>query len=466
MFRLERYLGHVDAIFARVFGPPRGGGGRGVSVLFGDPRLVQVLREPGDPAGLLPGGAPGRRSWLARAAAARGAPQRARTWTTAWWRRCRRPVTYALFLVGRLGGACTACPLPPALGGPPRHVLFVLGACSWPAWPCAGLRHPPGLVRDRVAPCAARTAWRASSARCSRKLGKIFIVVLAAITLLQHFGVNVASLVVSLGVGSLAIGLAAQDTLANMFAGFTLMLDRPFRVGDRIQLATGEMGDVEAIGMRATRHPDLDETILVVPNSVLVKERVVNLSRPTRARDRARRRGRWPTGATSRACRSLLREAARRAAAWTQTASRWCWSRASAIPASACAWCSGSRDYTEQGLRPERGLRGASSGASARRASRSRSPVRRIVLEAEPPRRGARKRCEEMAKARVYVTLKKSVFDPQGKTIHEALRSLGYASVADVRQGKFFEVDLEGVPADRRAGDRRGDRAARCSRTP
>ncbi|HVQ32151.1 MAG TPA: phosphoribosylformylglycinamidine synthase subunit PurS [Vicinamibacteria bacterium] len=47
-----------------------------------------------------------------------------------------------------------------------------------------------------------------------------------------------------------------------------------------------------------------------------------------------------------------------------------------------------------------------------------------------------------MAKARVYVTLKKSVFDPQGKTIHDALKGLGYAQVADVRQGKFFELDL------------------------
>jgi phosphoribosylformylglycinamidine synthase len=51
-------------------------------------------------------------------------------------------------------------------------------------------------------------------------------------------------------------------------------------------------------------------------------------------------------------------------------------------------------------------------------------------------------------KARVYVTLKKSVFDPQGKTIHEALRSMGYSTVADVRQGKFFEVALDGVSGD------------------
>ena len=112
--------------------------------------------------------------------------------------------------------------------------------------------------------------------------GTIFIAILAVIAVLQRFGVNVASLVVSLGVGSLAIGLAAQDTLSNMFAGFTLMLDRPFRAGDRIQLASGETGDVEEIGMRATLIKTPDDTILVVPNSLLVKERLVNLSRPTR----------------------------------------------------------------------------------------------------------------------------------------------------------------------------------------
>jgi small-conductance mechanosensitive channel len=83
-------------------------------------------------------------------------------------------------------------------------------------------------------------------------------------------------------VGSLAVGLAAQDTLANMFAGFTLMLDRPFRLGDRIQLSTGEVGDVEAIGMRATRLKTTDDTVLIIPNSVLVKDRVVNQSRPSR----------------------------------------------------------------------------------------------------------------------------------------------------------------------------------------
>ena len=53
-----------------------------------------------------------------------------------------------------------------------------------------------------------------------------------------------------------------------------------------------------------------------------------------------------------------------------------------------------------------------------------------------------------MARARVYVTLKKSVFDPQGKAVHDALQSLGYGGVKDVRQGKFFELELEGLAAD------------------
>jgi small-conductance mechanosensitive channel len=114
------------------------------------------------------------------------------------------------------------------------------------------------------------------------KVGNVLIVVIATITLLQHFGINVQSLVVSLGVGSLAVGLAAQDTLSNMFAGFTLMLDRPFRTGDRIQLNTGEVGDVIGIGMRATRIKTPAETILIVPNALLVKDRLTNLSQPTR----------------------------------------------------------------------------------------------------------------------------------------------------------------------------------------
>jgi len=55
-------------------------------------------------------------------------------------------------------------------------------------------------------------------------------------------------------------------------------------------------------------------------------------------------------------------------------------------------------------------------------------------------------------KARVYVTLKPSVFDPQGRTVADALAQVGYDGVADVRQGKFFDVTLEGVTAEEARG--------------
>ena len=125
--------------------------------------------------------------------------------------------------------------------------------------------------------------WARDFSPLLTKVGGVLIALVGLITVLQNFGVDVNSLVVSLGVGSLAVGLAAQDTLANMFAGFTLLLDRPFRVGERIQLSSGEVGDVDTIGLRATRLRTSDETLLVIPNSLLTKDKVVNLSHPSRA---------------------------------------------------------------------------------------------------------------------------------------------------------------------------------------
>jgi MscS family membrane protein len=126
-------------------------------------------------------------------------------------------------------------------------------------------------------------AWAKDFGPLLSKVGAVVLAIFGLIGLLESFGVDVNSLVVSLGVGSLAVGLAAQDMLANMFAGFTLMADRPFLIGDRIQLASREMGDVVEIGIRATRIQTPDDTILVVPNSVLTKEKMTNLTRPSRS---------------------------------------------------------------------------------------------------------------------------------------------------------------------------------------
>lgn len=108
----------------------------------------------------------------------------------------------------------------------------------------------------------------------------IIIGSIALIITLNYFGQDVSSLVVSLGVGSLAIALAAQDTIANMIAGFVIMMDKPFRAGDRIQLATGDVGDVYEIGLRSTKVLDFDNNLVITPNAELIKGKIVNYSYP------------------------------------------------------------------------------------------------------------------------------------------------------------------------------------------
>jgi MscS family membrane protein len=112
-----------------------------------------------------------------------------------------------------------------------------------------------------------------------QKLCSIFLLGTALIITLKHFNYDILSLVTALGVGSLAIGLAAKDTLANMVSGFTLMIDRPFRIGDRIQLGT-QVGDVIDIGLRSTKIKGGDNTYLIIPNSELCNTTLINMAFP------------------------------------------------------------------------------------------------------------------------------------------------------------------------------------------
>lgn len=112
------------------------------------------------------------------------------------------------------------------------------------------------------------------------KLINFLVALVGLIVILDHFGINIGSLLVSLGVGSLAVALAAQETLANMIAGFVILVDRPFRVGDRVEVAPGIIGDVLAIGLRSTRVLNYDHNVIVIPNAELVKSRVVNFAHP------------------------------------------------------------------------------------------------------------------------------------------------------------------------------------------
>jgi small-conductance mechanosensitive channel len=110
------------------------------------------------------------------------------------------------------------------------------------------------------------------------KVLKLIIFIVAVIIVLDRFGVNINSFIVSLGIGSLAIALAAQETLANIIAGIVILVDRPFIIGEKIRTNSGTVGTVEQIGIRSCRITTLDGKILVVPNTELTKSSITNLS--------------------------------------------------------------------------------------------------------------------------------------------------------------------------------------------
>ena len=114
-----------------------------------------------------------------------------------------------------------------------------------------------------------------------RRVFLIIMTVIAAIILLDYFDIEISGIVATLGIGSLAIALAAQAALADTISGFVIMVDRPYRIGDRIEIQDLDTwGDVVDIGLRSTRIRTRDNRMVIIPNSVIGKSLIVNHSYP------------------------------------------------------------------------------------------------------------------------------------------------------------------------------------------
>jgi len=114
-----------------------------------------------------------------------------------------------------------------------------------------------------------------------RRVILIILTLIVIIILLDYFNIEVSGVVTTLGIGSLAIALAAQAALSDTISGFIIMVDRPFRIGDRIEIQDLDTwGDVVDIGLRSTRVRTRDNRMVIVPNSVIGKSLVVNYSYP------------------------------------------------------------------------------------------------------------------------------------------------------------------------------------------
>jgi small-conductance mechanosensitive channel len=103
---------------------------------------------------------------------------------------------------------------------------------------------------------------------------------LAVIIILENFGVHLTAVWTTLGVGSVAVALALQETLSNMFAGLYLLADRPISPGDYIKMDSGQEGYVARVGWRSTTMRTLQNNMVVVPNATMSKAVIHNYSTP------------------------------------------------------------------------------------------------------------------------------------------------------------------------------------------
>lgn len=112
------------------------------------------------------------------------------------------------------------------------------------------------------------------------KASTIIVYTVAMLMVLSLLHVDITPLVTTVGVGGIAVALAAQELLSNVFGAFAILSDRPYKIGDRVQLSDGLVGDITDIGLRSTRIKTLDNRLVVVPNTDISKSNIVNFSMP------------------------------------------------------------------------------------------------------------------------------------------------------------------------------------------
>jgi len=112
------------------------------------------------------------------------------------------------------------------------------------------------------------------------KILKAVVVVLSVIFIFDSWNVDISPLVATAGIAGIAIGFAVRDSLANILGGIQLVLDKTFKVGDKVQLETGELGVILDIGLRSTKLRTYDHEVIYIPNGQLANAKIKNFTVP------------------------------------------------------------------------------------------------------------------------------------------------------------------------------------------
>ncbi|MXX55583.1 MAG: mechanosensitive ion channel family protein [Gemmatimonadetes bacterium] len=141
--------------------------------------------------------------------------------------------------------------------------------------------HVMRSFETRVISRTSETALDETALPMINRFVRFIVIAIGILLAMTHLGFEIAPLLAGAGVAGLALSLAAKDTLSNLIAGVLLIMDRPFQVGDRIELwnaprETGTWGDVIEIGLRATKIRNPDNLVVVVPNNEIMRRDIIN----------------------------------------------------------------------------------------------------------------------------------------------------------------------------------------------
>jgi len=187
-----------------------------------------------------------------------------------------RPVYYTIALVGVLLAVEYLGPGERA-GLYARGTLYTLITIIWSF---AVIRINNALAQDAFARGADVTGLSKDLLPLFENVMKIVVFVASVAVIFSVWEINVTPLLASAGIIGAGLAIAAKDTVANLFGGISVFLDRPFRVGDYIVLDQQERGEVVSIGLRSTRIKTRDHIQVIVPNSIIANSKIVNESAP------------------------------------------------------------------------------------------------------------------------------------------------------------------------------------------
>jgi len=157
------------------------------------------------------------------------------------------------------------------------HVFIVVAACSITYVTLKVVDLLIGLWRQRMGN-AQDKEFADQLLPLMSKLAKVSIVIVAGLMTAENLEFHIGSALAGLSIGGLALGLAAQDTVANLFGAVAIFLDKPFNIGDRVRILSVD-GTVESIGLRSTRVRNLDGHHVTIPNKTMGNEIITNVTR-------------------------------------------------------------------------------------------------------------------------------------------------------------------------------------------